>query len=84
MEEIANIYELPMIRSPPKLCTDNAAMIAWMGWELLNCGQDVDLMEMGDGVIPLTCIPLGSHAEDYINIKGKTLRSIRQQFKRSK
>ena len=38
LEKIAEIYEVPLIRSPPKLCTDNAAMIAWMGWELLNCG----------------------------------------------
>ena len=77
MEEIANIYDLPLIRSPPSLCTDNAGMIAWMGWELLNSGQDVDMIPMGDNVIPLTSIPLGSYAEDYINIKGKTLRTQR-------
>ena len=29
-------YDLPIISAPPNLCTDNAAMIAWMGWELKN------------------------------------------------
>lgn len=29
---------LPVHYAPPSLCTDNAAMIAWMAWELLNAG----------------------------------------------
>jgi tRNA A37 threonylcarbamoyltransferase TsaD len=54
IEEVALMYNLPILRNPPSLCTDNAVMIAWMGWELINKGQDVDLLEMGDNVAPLT------------------------------
>lgn len=34
--KIAQEYQLPLTTSPRALCTDNAAMIAWTGWELLN------------------------------------------------
>ena len=82
IEEIAQLYNLPLLRNSPSLCTDNAVMIAWMGWELINSGQDVDLMSLGSDVIPLTSIPLGSYADDYINIKGKTLRLMRQMSRK--
>jgi tRNA A37 threonylcarbamoyltransferase TsaD len=38
---IADIYDLPIIRNPPELCTDNASMIAWMGWEIYNSQPNV-------------------------------------------
>lgn len=50
------------------MCTDNATMIAWMGWELMNCGQDVDIRELN--VNALKKIPLGSYVEGLINIRG--------------
>jgi len=34
---------LPLIAPPPKLCTDNGAMIAWAGLERLRLGQTDDL-----------------------------------------
>jgi len=77
IEEIAQIYDLPVLRNPPNLCTDNAVMIAWMGWELINSSHDADLLLLGSDIVPLTSIPLGSYADDYINIKGKTLRNMR-------
>ena len=43
VEHQASAFDLPMIAAPPSLCTDNAAMIAWMGHELRNVEQDVDL-----------------------------------------
>ena len=36
VSEVAEKYQVPLVYSEPKYCTDNAAMIAWMGWELLN------------------------------------------------
>lgn len=35
--------KLPLLVAPPQLCTDNAAMVAWMGHELIRAGQDVDI-----------------------------------------
>ena len=43
VKEIADIYGLRLTRSPPSMCTDNAAMIAWMGWELLHSGKSVNI-----------------------------------------
>ena len=43
MSEIANIYEMPLTRNPSHLCTDNAAMIAWMGWESINAQMNLDI-----------------------------------------
>ena len=34
--KLAQEYKLPLTTSPRALCTDNASMIAWTGWELLN------------------------------------------------
>jgi tRNA A37 threonylcarbamoyltransferase TsaD len=35
-EDLSKIYKIPSIYAPPNMCTDNAAMIAWLGWELIN------------------------------------------------
>ena len=70
IKAIADIYELPMLTNPPSLCTDNAAMIAWMGWELKNSRLDVDLSgEDEEKIVPHTKIPLGSYAEGFMGIK---------------
>lgn len=36
IDEVASAHKLPFLHSEPRYCTDNAAMIGWMGWELLN------------------------------------------------
>lgn len=41
--ESAEAHGMSLLYSEPKYCTDNAAMIAWMGWELMNAEQDVDI-----------------------------------------
>ena len=46
MGDIAQSHELPMVYNTPSLCTDNAAMIAWMGWELINAQQDVCIRDV--------------------------------------
>lgn len=60
-------------------------MIAWMGWELINCNQHVDLTEFDlEKIIPQTKIPLGSYAEGQIHIKSNTLKVIRKMHQESK
>jgi hypothetical protein len=44
-------------------------MIAWMGWELLNSEQDVDIRDVT--VNALRKIPLGSYVEGLLNVTGK-------------
>jgi len=39
LEEAAQLYGLTLEAPAPWLCTDNAAMIAWAGWEKLRLGQ---------------------------------------------
>lgn len=65
--KLANEHSLPLVYSPPHLCTDNAAMIAWMGWELRNADQDVDIRDVT--VNALKKLPLGSYVEGFVNVK---------------
>ena len=69
---VADSFDLPLIYSPPALSTDNAAMIAWMGWELMNAEQDVDIRDVT--VNALKKIPLGSYVEGMLNV-GKVMQS---------
>ena len=48
-------------------------MIAWMGWELLNAEQDVDIRDMK--VNALKKIPLGSYIEGLVHHKAGSLTS---------
>jgi tRNA A37 threonylcarbamoyltransferase TsaD len=32
------MYDVEMTRNSREMCMDNAAMIAWMGWEIINVG----------------------------------------------
>ena len=49
-------------------------MIAWLGWELLNAEQDVDVR--GVNLHGFKKIPLGSYVEGLLNIKGSDIRKI--------
>ena len=68
---------MPLYYNPKSVCTDNAAMIAWMGWEIKNAGMDFDLRN-GNNTLTYHKLPLGSHTIDLINIKSKTLRTMKQ------
>ena len=59
--------QLPLLVAPSHLCTDNAAMVAWMGHELLRAEQDVDIRQMK--VDAHRRIPLGSYVRDLMNFK---------------
>ena len=62
---------MPLVYSQPQYCTDNAAMIGWMGWELLNADQDVCIR---DSIVNgIKKIPLGSYVEGLINTKTTAL-----------
>ena len=39
LKELADAHGLPLLVAPPALCTDNAAMIAWVGIEKLALGE---------------------------------------------
>ena len=66
---LSHEYNHQMNVCPADLCTDNAAMIAWMGWELKNSMQDVDIRNIRvDGH---KSIPLGSYVRDHMVFKGK-------------
>ena len=58
---------MPLTSNNSDLCTDNAAMIAWMGHELMRAGQDVDIRQMK--VDAHRRIPLGSYVRDLMNFK---------------
>jgi hypothetical protein len=69
---------MPLIWNPKDLCTDNAAMIAWMGWELINAGMNVDIKNSGKiNDISHHIFPLGSHTIDFINIKSNSLNNMK-------
>jgi len=72
LQDLARSFNLPLVYSPPALSTDNAAMIAWMGWELMNAEQDVDIRDVN--VNALKKIPLGSYVEGLLNVpKGRDI-----------
>ena len=48
-------------------------MIAWMGWELMNAEQDVDIRDVT--VNALKKIPLGSYVEGMLNV-GKNMQTV--------
>lgn len=65
----ANKNNLPTHRASKSLCGDNAAMIAWMGWELKYAEQDVDIRQYN--IEALDKIPLGSFIEKPVTMNHK-------------
>ena len=64
----SNYKDLELLFSEKALCTDNASMIGWMGWELINAQQDVCIR---DGrVNAIKKLPLGNYVEGLVNVKG--------------
>ena len=47
LEELAANHGLRFVAPPPRLCTDNAAMIAWAGLERLAAGATGDPLDVG-------------------------------------
>ena len=39
LQKLAETYQFEILIPPPRLCTDNGAMIAWVGHEYLQAGQ---------------------------------------------
>ena len=69
MKLAAKRYGLKTMTAKPELCTDNGAMIAWMGWELKMAQQDVDIRRLKvDGHAK---IPLGSYVKDLMKDTGR-------------
>ena len=61
---LAEEHNHEMNACPADLCTDNAAMIAWTGWELKSAMQDVDIRHIRtDGH---RSMPLGSYVRDHM------------------
>lgn len=58
-------YKLPVVVPRADLCGANAASVAWMGHELRNVDQDVDLRTIS--AIPSVKVPLGSYMSDLIS-----------------
>jgi len=58
---------LPLLIAPAQYCTDNAAMIAWMGHELIRAAQDVDIRDLAVDGHPR--LPLGSFVQDMLSGK---------------
>lgn len=63
--DLAQKFGVPCTYSEPQYCTDNASMIAWMGWELINAEQDVDIRD--SNVQGIKKMPLGSYVEGFVN-----------------
>lgn len=72
-DSLSKFENLPkLLTAPNEFNTDNAAMIAWMGHELINAKQDVDIRYMQvDGYLE---IPLGSYVKETLNSKGLKFR----------
>ena len=62
------MYSVPLTTNQLSLCTDNAAMIAWMGWELKNSGCDTNLRAFDKPSIPQTVMPLGNYSDFYSSL----------------
>ena len=77
--DLAKKFNIPCTYSEPQLCTDNASMIAWMGWELINAEQDVDIRD--STVQGIKRLPLGSYVESFVNApkeNAETLHKIKK------
>ena len=62
MRDLTHKFQVPLVRAPSPLCRKSAESVAWMGHELLQANQQVDITH--DTVRPLQSIPLGSFVKD--------------------
>lgn len=68
---IAQMYSVPLTTNQLSLCTDNAAMIAWMAWELKNSGSDCNLRHFDRPFVPQTVMPLGDYSDFHSSLQTK-------------
>jgi len=74
LKEVAEAHDMDLVYSLQELCTDNGAMIAWMGWELMNAQQDVDIR--GLKVQGLKSIPLGNYVDEVLIPHASQLKKV--------
>lgn len=55
LRKVCDHHDYRLLAPPPRLCTDNAEMVAWNALELLQSGD-------GDRVIPPSEVPLSLYA----------------------
>ena len=53
---------------------NNAVTTAWMGWELINASQDVDIKNRR--IFGFKKLPLGSYVENLVNIKYSDAKKV--------
>ena len=64
-ERISNLYNLKVVNSNSKIAFSSAVEAVWMGWELKNANEDVDISNCK--IEAFERLPLGSYFEDILN-----------------
>ncbi|CAI2361490.1 unnamed protein product [Moneuplotes crassus] len=70
MKEVAKDYQMSLRVPSKKFGSDNATMIAWMGWEYINSRNPININDRN--IHPLNNIPLGN----YIDYMGSSFKGV--------
>ena len=68
MEDACQAHNKRLFVPPDELCSDNGAMIAWAGWELLVRNSRVDIAHKDTRCVPR--MPLGPLVRYPLNRRG--------------